>query len=335
VPLALLLLAAQGFAAIDAPPSRPPPVRGVALGLYSEDPGFSYRPLLSEIARLGANHVELVINVYQSDAHATEITLHTRYSATDLAVARAIREARGVGLAVTLLPIIRLLTPGPGEWRGTLAPRDPARWWRSYTRMILRYATLAAQNGADGLAIGSELATLDGADAHAAWGRLASEVRHAFHGRLLYSANWDHFEHVGLWDLVDAIGLSAYFELASSGRVPSPNWEIASRWRTLRREIEAFAGGAGKPIFFTEVGYLAQRGAAAWPWKEGAAEPTDLEEQRRAYAAFVRTWDGAPALGGVMFWNWYGFGGAASGGYTPRGKPAADEISRWFGAQSY
>jgi hypothetical protein len=81
---------------------------------------------------------------------------------------------------------------------------------------------------------------------------------------------------------------------------------------------------------FTELGYLSQRGAAAWPWDEGARKPVDLDEQRRCYAAFRLAWSGSSILSGVYFWNWYGWGGAASRGYTPRGKPAADEIRAYF-----
>ena len=39
---------------------------------------------------------------------------------------------------------------------------------------------------------------------------------------------------------------------------------------------------------------------------------------------------GAAALRGVYFWNYYGWGGRVSRGYTPRHKPAAEEIERYF-----
>jgi hypothetical protein len=76
---------------------------------------------------------------------------------------------------------------------------------------------------------------------------------------------------------------------------------------------------------------LSQRGAAGWPWKEDAIEPVDLDDQRRCYRAFTTAWEGAGSLQGVFFWNWYGWGGETSRGYTPRGKPAAQEIQRWYG----
>src|SRR5262249_4998053 len=82
---------------------------------------------------------------------------------------------------------------------------------------------------------------------------------------------------------------------------PGDDAALAERWRALRGQLEAFAREQRKPLVLTEVGYLSQRGAAAWPWKEDAQEPVDLDEQRRCYQAFVRAWDGAPAdiLGGV------------------------------------
>ncbi len=299
--------------------AAPPPVRGVALGLYSEDAGFSYAPLLREIAALHATHVEFVINLYQRDGSSTELYPHTRFTAPDEAILRAARDARAAGLQVVFLPIVRLESPQGGQWRGNLKPADLAKWWRSYGQQMVHYATLAARVKAAAFVLGSELSTLDGEAAP--WRALAKRVRRVYRGQLVYAANWDHFKDAHVWDAVDAIGLSAYFEMA-----PDP----AERWKAVRAELEALARSTGKPLYFTEVGYLSQRGAAAWPWKEAATEPVDLEEQRRCYAAFTKAWDGAAALGGVFFWNWYGWGGPASRGYTPRNKPAAEEIRRWF-----
>ena len=50
------------------------------------------------------------------------------------------------------------------------------------------------------------------------------------------------------------------------------------------------------------------------------------DEQRRAFAAFRRAWSGNAVLDGVYIWNWYGFGGGGTVGYTPRGKPAEVEV---------
>jgi len=123
-------LTSQGAEAADQPPSRPRTSRdviqrGVALGMFAEDVSFSYVPLLGEIAELGASHVALVIPLYQAHAASTTLYLHTRLSPTLEEIADTIRDARRLGLEVTLFPIVRLLSPRtPNEWRGTLQPTD-------------------------------------------------------------------------------------------------------------------------------------------------------------------------------------------------------------------
>jgi hypothetical protein len=302
--------------------------RGVALGLFGEDPDWSYDGLLAEIQALGATHVELVIPYYQHDVASTEIRAHTRFSPPDRTVLRTLRQAHARGLKVVLFPIVRLEDPGPkGEWRGTLRPRDLGAWFASYGRWLLGLAALAEREGVAALSIGSELSTLDVDPGR--WAPLVARVRAAYHGRLLYSGNWDHYREVRLWDLCDLLGVCGYFALGD-GKGKSDVATLTAAWRRHRRDLESWRAGLGKPLVFTEVGYLSQRGTHAWPWREGANEPVDLDEQRRCYEAFTRAWGGAPGLAGVFFWNWYGWGGPRSKGYPPRHKPAAAVIREWY-----
>src|SRR5689334_11898167 len=189
-----------------AAPAQAAPVRGIALGLFSEDAGWSYRALLDEIAAAGADHVELVVPWYQADAASTAIVDHPRYTPPPEAIVGAIRDARAAGLAVTLFPIVRLSAPrSPEEWRGTLAPSDRAAWWRSYRARLVELARVAAREKVAVLSVGSELSTLDGAADRAAWADAIAEVRRVFHGALMYSGNWDHFRDVAVYDLVDVV----------------------------------------------------------------------------------------------------------------------------------
>ncbi|MSP59584.1 MAG: hypothetical protein EXR72_04440 [Myxococcales bacterium] len=318
--LVLTALPASGLAAGS-------PQKGIALGLFSEDPGWSYRPLLDEIAATGADHVELVVAWYLDDVGAVEVKEHPRFSAPAEAIERAIGDAHAAGLKVFLFPILRLTRQdAPDEWRGTLRPRDRAALFASYSRALVGLARLAARTRVELLSVGSELSTLDGE--RAPWVPLVGAVRSVYPGKLTYSGNWDHFRKVAFYDLLDYAGLCGYFALAHEG-APSGEAELTRAWRDLRVELDRFSLLVKRPLIFTEVGYLSQRGASAWPWAEGSRKPVDLDEQRRCYAAFARVWRGAP-IGGVYFWNWYGWGGPTSGGYTPRGKPAAEEIRRFF-----
>lgn len=303
--------------------------RGVALGLFAEDVSFSYAPLLNEIAALGASHVALVVPLYQDHAASTRLALHTRLSPSLSAVADAIRLARRAGLAVTLFPIVRLQAPrGPGEWRGTLAPDSPAAWFASYEERLGELAALGAMAGAGRLVVGSELSTLDVAAYAPQWARLLDRVRGLFNGPLVYSANWDHYRDAKLLDLVDEAGVTAYFNLREP-KGPSDEGALTARWRSLRTELESWRRGRpAQPFVFTEVGYRSRAGSSAAPWNEEAGGAVDLDEQRRAFAAFLTVWGDAPSLSGYYVWNWYGYGGPTSDGYTPRGKPAAEIIKQ-------
>jgi glycosyl hydrolase family 113 len=323
-------LHAPGSAPLPPPGLPPPPLappaerqRGVALGMFAEDVSFSYAPLLAEIVALGATHVALVVPLYQTDAGSDDIGLDTRYSPTLEAVAEAARAARRDGLAVTIFPILRLSAPGPGQWRGTLAPRDRDAWFARYGDALGDLAAVAALTGASRLIVGSELSSLD--DDLAQWRPLVERVRAVYPGKLVYSANWDHYEKARVYDLCDEEGISGYFKLRES-QAPDDEATIDAGWRRLRGEIEAWRVGRTRPFVFTELGYRSRAGATSAPWDEVPGGQPDLDEQRRGFAAFRRAWTGAAALDGVYVWNWYGYGGPDTTGYTPRGKPAETEV---------
>lgn len=299
--------------------------RGVALGLFAEDVSFSYVPLLREIAALGATHVALVVPIYQADVHATALSLHTRLSPTLALLADTIRAAEREHLQVTVFPIVRLLHAERGQWRGTLAPTNVGRWFRSYGDVLGDLAALAAQTGASRLVVGSELSSLDGDIAH--WRPLLERVRALFSGHLVYSANWDHFTEARLYDLVDEEGVAAYFNLREE-RGPSGDAALEAGWQRHKDSLERWHAGRPHPLVFTEVGYRSRAGSTASPWDETSGGSVDLEEQRRAFAAFRKVWARTGWLDGIYVWNWYGWGGAGSRSYTPRGKPAAEEVRR-------
>jgi len=298
--------------------------RGVALGLFAEDVEFSYVPLLREIAALGATHVSLVIPIYQTDASSTELALHTRFSPTLGLVADTIRAATREHLEVTLFPIVRLLRPAEGEWRGTLAPTNRDAWFRSYGGVLGDLAAIAAQTGATRLVVGSELSSLD--DDLSRWRPLVERMRAMFSGRLVYSANWDHYRDARLFDLVDEEGVVAYFRLRDSAKEPATDAALEAAWRKHKRELLSWHAGHSRPLVLTEIGYRSRAGCTIAPWDESPGGAPDGDEQRRAFAAFRRVWSGDSRLEGAYVWNWYGWGGAESVGYTPRGKPAQEEV---------
>jgi hypothetical protein len=310
-------------------PTPAPYERGVALGLFSMEASHDYRPAVREIAALGATHVSLANVYWQADRVATEIFAKGGWTATEAQVEAAALEARRLGLHVTLFPILRLVQAGRGEWRGNIAPRDLDAWWASYGAWIEAQVDLAQRIGARRLAIGSELSSRE--HERARWAALIERIRaRAPELELVYSANWDHFVEVSFWDLVDVVGVSAYFELAKTNDADV---------EALRRGLEAptaalarFAALLGRRLVFTEFGFPSLDGGAMYPWDQTRRAPIDLDEQARAYEAFLSTLARAPFVAGSYAWTWFGPGGPACGDYTPRGKPAADVVARQYAA---
>lgn len=264
----------------------------------------------------------------QRDIHASTLAAGA-VTAADQVLAAALDGAAARGLAATVFPIVVLDEVGPGQWRGTIDPVDLDAWWTAYERFIAHYAALATAHGAASLVIGSELGSTE--SWRDRWYHLISRVRKQFTGRLIYSANWDHFSKVSFWERVDVLGVTGYFELTRDHDASVE--ALTAAWTAPKQALVAAAKGRGLPLWLTEVGYVSRDGATARPWDYTSAAPIDLEEQRRAFAALAAAWSGEPTLDGLFVWEWSGAGGPSDGGYTPRGKPAACELAGWFAAK--
>ena len=281
---------------------------------------------LDEVAAAGATHVALVVSWEQEGVRSSAIARSPRVTAPDREVRAALRRAARLRLSAVVFPVLAVRDIAPGEWRGTLRPRDVDAWWLAHERFILHYAGLAAAEGAAALVIGSELGFSEGWRDR--WYHLIARVERVFAGELIYSANWDHFQHVSFAARLDRLGVSAYFPLASGGQASQA--ELDRSWRRHRDRLLRFARTARVSLWLTEVGYPSRDGAAAHPWDYGAAGAVDLEEQYRCFAALVAAWNGQRELDGLLVWNWWGEGGRRDRDYTPRGKPAATLLRAWF-----
>ena len=178
--------------------------------------------------------------------------------------------------------------------------------------------------------IGSELVSTEKYTAR--WNAIITRMRERFSGLLGYSANWDHYKNIEFWKHLDLVGLTSYYTLAEK---PSPPLEeIVDAWKPIKDEILQWQVTVGKPLFFTEVGWCSQEGAAEFPWNyyhKQEATAAGSEEQRRCYVAFMKTWQDVKEVGGVIWWEWTeSTGGKEDFDYTPKAKPAEKELRRWF-----
>lgn len=307
-------------------------MRGVALQLRTSHKAVkTYLPLIREIDELGANTILLSPAGYMEHAESQNVFIDARKVPSDEDFRILIRHARQMELDVIVMPIVLLSNPRGSEWRGVIQPPNWDTWWEQYRSFVTYFADIAREGGATSFIVGSELVSTERHTAQ--WIRTIEAVRERFpKGKLGYSANWDHYRPVQYWEKLDFVGMTSYYTLADREN-PTVD-EIVRRWEPVKKEILSWQAEVGKPIVFTEVGWCSQSGAATAPWNyyhNQKATPAGLEEQRRLYEAFIEVWHDAPAVLGVIWWEWTtGSGGPGDFGYTPKNKPAENVLRRWF-----
>jgi len=309
------------------------PAPGKILGVCWEAAHETSPAQLRPVASLGADWISQTPFGWVSSTDSTEIRLagtHVLWGETDEGLAKTSAWARSLGIKTLLKPHLWVR----GAWCGDIAmtsEEDWARWFASYERFILHYAALAKEQGIEALAVGAELPGISGRERE--WRALIVKVRAVYPGKLTYCANWyGEPERVAFWDVLDFIGVQAYYPLSDQA---SPSQaELAAAWVPIAAKLEAVAKRTGKQVVFTEVGFKSQRYGLKEPWRWETDGEVDLELQRRAYTAMYATFWGKPWFGGTFVWKWHPGGRAtprAQRDFTPQDKPALDVIRSVYG----
>lgn len=310
-------------------PRTAPKMRGVCWEAGGRVGPEALRPLQA----LGADWISQTPFGWCSSLDSPRVVLATGHDVywgeSDDGLAETAREARALGIRTLLKPHLWVRR---AQWVGELQMKSEAdwdRWFDSYEAFILHYAALAERERMDGLAIGTELSrTTSRADR---WRRIIARIRAVYHGQLTYCANWQEAERVPFWDVLDFIGIQAYYPLADSSR-PSLS-RIRAAWGPISERLAALSRRTARPVVFTEVGYRSIGGALEKPWSWNGDGPLDAALQRDAYEAlFDALWDKS-WFGGLFVWKWHPSlppGRRADHDFTPQGKPALEVIRRFF-----
>lgn len=309
------------------------PYHGVSWQIHSSEGCVqSARELLGQIADLGADAVLISNAGYQEHAGSESFKIDPKVTPSPEQWKQIFKIAHDSGLRVILMPIILLSDPRGTEWRGVISPPSWDDWFAQYRKFILHFARIAEENNVEVMTVGSELVSTEKYTDQ--WRKVVQEVRKVYHGKLSYSANWDHYKVVEFWDDLDLVGMTSYYKLSDE---PNPSMEtLLEAWKPIKRGLLKWQEEIGKPLVFTEVGWCSQEGASIEPWNyyyKQKATSGGLEEQRRCYKAFMETWSHTPQVGGIIWWEWTNTaGGTDDFNYIPRGKPAELELRRWFAA---
>lgn len=225
-----------------------------------------------------------------------------------------------------------------GAWVGEVEfdnETDWLAWEKGYSEYIHFYANMAADNEVDMFCIGTEY-KLAVQQRPQFWRKLIEDIRCYYPGKLIYSSNWDGYEQVPIWDALDYIGISAYFPLTDD-KTPSKK-TLAKKWKPIKNKLSEFSRKIGKPMIFTEYGYLSIDGCAWQTWElEKVVKQQNINQQAQAnsYHMLLETFWEEEWWGGGFLWKWFpagmGHEGYPERDYTPQGKLSEEVIREWYG----
>ena len=301
-------------------------LNGAVIGLYHQIESIDYHQQLDELREAGFQHVSLLFPGFIEKVDSVDIRRNLSRTVTDARLIETIGYAKHRGMSVLLLPIVLILDPGDEDWRGVLKPKDLGQWWQNYSSFLDHYLDIAESTGVDLFSVGSELGSLE--DQTDVWNRVILNARGRYRGLLTYSANWDHGDVAEFFPSLDVVGMSAYFSLTEK-RDPTVE-ELVVEWRRVAKGLRELVKRHGRPLILTELGYASQDGINQDPWNYVMnTDEIDLQEQSDCFEAFRRVAPEMEFLSGAYFYDYYDQGGVQDWSYSPRGKPAMAQWSRW------
>ncbi len=252
-------------------------------------------------------------------------------------IEESIKRAHNAELKVMLKPQVYM----HGSWVGNMDFEDESDWlnWeKGYRQYIMNFAQIAAHQDVEMFCIGTEYVKAV-KKREKFWRDLIKEVRSIYSGQLVYSSNWDAYQYVPFWDALDYIGISSYFPLTD--QVTPTVAELKKVWKPVEKKIRKFSRRQGKPVLFTEYGYLTVDGCAYQSW-ELEKKINDLNTNQTAQAnaidALLSTFYEADYWAGGFLWKWFpdgmGHEGYVDKDYTPQGKKSLDVLRKWYGLGS-
>jgi len=308
--------------------------KGVGYVTWSKDsyltPGSDQS--LAEIKELGADWVSILVTWYQTNIRSGDIQ-KTENTPSDEAVTHAIQEAHKLGLKVMLKLHLDLLDKSDASWRGEigcLKEADWDEWFRKYTDYVMYYVDIANKEKAEMICIGTELSTVATVKGYL-WREIIKKVRKNYSGLLTYAAHWDRYLDIRFWDMLDYIGINAYFPLTVK-MVPTYE-ELKAEWTKWVEEIEAFQQKTGKPVLFPEAGCSSADGAAIRPWEHVSRREVNVKLQADFYRALLDVFWEKEWFYGLYWWCWgtnVHMGGEHNRGFTPQNKPAEQVVKEWY-----
>ncbi|MFH1798731.1 MAG: hypothetical protein ABH844_05280 [Candidatus Omnitrophota bacterium] len=286
---------------------------------------------LEKIKEVGCNWVSILMTWYQTNSWTADIQ-RTEKTPTDKSLVHAVRKAHELGMKVMLKLHLDLLDKSDGSWRGEIGfskESDWDEWFRKYQEYIFHYLEIAEKEKIEMVCVGTELCASAAVKGYL-WRDLIKKIRNNYSGQLTYAAHWDRYMDIRFWDLLDYVGINAYFPLTEK-MVPTRE-ELIQGWEKWTAEIEDFYKKVGKPIIFPEIGCSSADGAAIRPWEHVHKSEVNVHLQKDYYEALIKNFSHKKWFYGLYWWYWgtnINMGGQYNRGFTPQNKPAEQIIKEY------
>ncbi len=301
----------------------------------------NFKQSIDNLAKTGANYVDLTIPYYQSNIYSTDIQ-RGNHTPTDQSLTEAVNYAHSKGLKVMFKIHMESYD---GNWRANINPSDRETWFRNYENVLMHYARMAQSLGVEQYCIGAEMVSMTNSNINSSnttyWNRMIANIRTAYSGLLTYSAQrsinpqTEPFEEqfsIKFWDKLDYIGLSGYYPIASYTNNPTKQ-QIINSWSEIEKTIYPVVQSYNKPLIFTEVGYRSLIGANQIPWDYNYQNTISQELQANLYDGLLEFWNTKDYVKGIHLWEWESNpnAGGWNTAYTPQNKLAEEVLKKWFG----
>lgn len=279
------------------------------------------------LKNLGVNVVAIVIPTYQDKIDSEVIFTNDKPGGdtpNDEALKHAIDLCHKLGMKVLIKPHV---DPRDNTPRVDIIASD--KWFESYEKMILRYAKIAEETKCEIFAVGTELEGTTFSRWESKWRGVITKVKEVYKGYMVYAANWTEYKSVPFWDMMDFIGIDAYFPLTTE---TDPSMEkLVAAWSAVADDMQKWLDEKGykKPIVFTEAGYPSSDGANKQPWSQ-ITDVEDQAEQKDCLEALFSALVQRPYFKGVYLWQYLPQDRWSPLGFTVKGKQAEKVLAEWY-----
>ncbi|RZI41958.1 DUF4214 domain-containing protein [Herbaspirillum sp. HC18] len=333
---------------------------------------FAY---ISDYKALGHNAITLGWGVPidpNTGARVSAFGINYAHEASFDEIRQIANYAKSIGLDVILKPFSQTSVPTgsngslPENLNNHSTKNSPGfsvsaflKDWATYMGQV---SSLAQELGAIEIVIGTENIGFDTANYRDLWQDVIKAARSHYSGLLSYDAYYPGVDKTGFWDLLDIIGVSAYYPLTNK---ENPTYQdVLAGWYTnytypnslgtpvdVVSTLHALSSQYGKPVQFEEFGAQSFHGVVNDPTGAGPANKVpDWQQQAWMFQSVLDAFSRDNASGwfrGISAWGMSLAPGQddprfaqylaefGTTNFDVRGKDAAKILSAWYGATNY